>query len=394
MIQRKILSNGMVVVFKSRKNGVVSMAFAVRHGGINEVAEDKGISHFIEHMLFKGTINRSRKQITEEIERNGGQLNGFTSEQMTAFWCKMPSRHVDVGLGVLGDMVKNPIFKDADMERQVIFEEIKMYHDTPQLYVFDKIKNLLYKGDFAVPLIGTKESMEGNSVEKMKEWFERIYVPENMMLCVVGDADFEKICDFAEKNFVKGSGRIDKTEVILNNEQIVEKRRGIDQANLVFGYHSPLPNDEKYYAAEVLSTLMGRGMSSRLFNEIRENRNLAYAVKSDIDSEKDYSYTWVYVGTTADKVEEVKKLIVEEFEKVANDLGEEELGQVKEQIIGNYLIEQEDSVNVLRNLLFEEIKGDAEDEEKFVENIRNVKLEDVKELAKLKDYSFFALVPE
>lgn len=398
MIQRKVLSNGMTVVFRKRENKVVSVAFAVRFGGGNEKAEHKGIAHFIEHMLYKGTPKRNSFQIASEIERNGGELNGFTSEQLTAFWCKMPSQHIDVALNVLSDMVKNPLFdeKEVEKERLVIFEEMKMYQDNPRMHVFDKIKNLMYKDDFGLSIIGSRKSMTLNTRERLVDFFSRIYVPENMILCVVGDADFDKICEFAERNFVKLNGKKIILPVVKpRNAVLTEKRKAIDQANLMFAFHSPLPKDKKFYAAQVLSVLMAGGMSSRLFNEIREKRNLAYAIKSNLESEKDYSHTEIYIGTMPENVAKVRELIVEEFKKVAKGLDEDELKQVKEQIIGNYLISQEESHNVLINLLVGEIKGDAQEIEKFVERIKEVKLKDVRGLAlkASKKYSFFALVP-
>ncbi|MFA5020273.1 MAG: pitrilysin family protein [Candidatus Pacearchaeota archaeon] len=398
MIQRKVLKNGMVVIFKQRKNGVVSVAFAVRHGGLNEFEKNKGISHFIEHMLYKGTPTRNTQQISTEIEKNGGELNGFTSEQITSFWCKMPSKHLPIALDVLADMVKNPLFdgKEANKERQVIFEEMKMYQDTPRLCVLDKIKALLYKGDFAIPIIGTIKSMNSIDSAKLREFFERIYTPENMILAVVGDADFDELCKFAEKNFKSKKGKIEMPKVILSNGESIEKRKGIDQANVVFAYHAPLPKDEKNYVAQVLSVLMAGGMSSRLFSEIREKRNLAYAVKGNTEGEIDYAYNQIYIGTTAENVQKVKSLILEEFEKVSKSLDEKELNQVKEQIIGNYILSMEDSHNILLNLLISEIRGDANEIDKFVDKIKSVKLKDVRELASSvkKGYSFFALVPE
>jgi predicted Zn-dependent peptidase len=398
MIQRKILKNGMTVVFKERKNDVVSVAFSVRFGGANEKAADKGIAHFIEHMLYKGTPTRDSKKISVEIEKNGGELNGFTAEQMTSFWCKMPAKHLGVALDVLSDMVKNPLFdeKELEKERLVIFEEMKMYKDNPRMHVFEEIKKLMYKGDFSIPIIGTEESMHSNDRAKLKEFFDRIYRTENMILTVVGEADFEKICDFAEKNFSRGDGEKDFDMPVVENESgsQIEKRKAIDQANLILAFHTPLPSEDKFYAANVLNVLMGGGMSSRLFSEIREKRNLAYAVKGFVETEKDYCYSGIYVGTMPENVDKVKDLILEEFEKVVSDLSEEELEQVKEQIVGNHLISQEDSHNVLLDLLVSEIRGNAEDADEFVEKIKAVKLEDVKGLAKMKDYSFFALVPE
>ncbi|MEJ2268121.1 MAG: pitrilysin family protein, partial [Nanoarchaeota archaeon] len=153
--QRKVLKNGMTILFEKRDLPIVSVAFAVRNGGINESEEEKGISHFIEHMLYKGTPTRNAKKIAEEIEKNGGELNGFTDECITAYGCKMPSKHVNVALNVLGDMVKNPLFdeKELEKERKVIFEEIKMRKDNPMTFVFDKLNNILYTGTLGLDLI-------------------------------------------------------------------------------------------------------------------------------------------------------------------------------------------------------------------------------------------------
>src|SRR3972149_8205544 len=144
---RKKLSNGMTILFEKRKLPVISVAFAVRYGGINENSHERGIAHFIEHLLYKGTKNRTHKQISEEIEKNGGVMNGFTEETVTAFWCKIRSDKLNIALDVIGDMVQNPLFNENEMnkERKVIFEEIKIYHDTPRPYVFEKIQNMLYK---------------------------------------------------------------------------------------------------------------------------------------------------------------------------------------------------------------------------------------------------------
>jgi len=394
--KRKVLKNGMTIVFEKRDVPVVSVAFAVRYGGINEDVSEKGIAHFIEHMFYKGTAKRNSKQIAEEIERKGGELNGFTSEVITAYWCKMPSKYLGVALDVLGDMVKNPKFdeKELEKERKVIFEEIKMYKDTPRLHVFDKIQKSMYDGTMGISLIGTYETMGKINREKMVEKFKEIYTPNNLILCVIGDADFNEVVEFAEKNFGNEKNKIPVQKFNLKNESKIEKRKGIDQANLVLAYHVPLAKDKKSHAAKVLSCLMAEGMSSRLFSEIREKRNLAYAVKGDSVITKDFAYNFIYVGTMKENVEQVKKLILEEFEKVAEGLGEKELKEVKEQLIGNFHISMEDSQTQMTNLLFSEAEGNAKDFYDFEKKISEVKLEDVKDLANIKDYSFFALVPE
>jgi len=395
---RKILDNGMTILFEKRNTPVVSVAFAVRCGGVNEGISEKGISHFIEHMLYKGTPTRNAKQIAEEIEKNGGELNGFTSEEITAYWCKMPSKHLNVALEVLGDMVKNPLFdeKEIEKERKVIFEEIKMFHDTPMLHVFDEIQKSLYTGTMKMNLAGTIETMGSIDRDKILKRFGKIYTPNNMILCVVGDAEFKDLIKFAQKNFGKEKEKIKLQNFSLRNESRMEERKGIDQANLVLAYHVPLANDGKCYAAKVLSVLMAGGMSSRLFEEIREKRNLAYAVKGDASINKTFSYNLIYVGTIKENVEKVKKIILDEFEKVSKELNEKELSQVKEQIIGNRQISIEDSRSQMANLLLYEINTNAKELYEFEKNIRAVKLNDVRQLARqaTKKYSFFALVPK
>lgn len=393
---RKVLKNGMTILLEKRNLPIVSVAFAVRSGGINEQLDEKGISHYIEHMLYKGTPTRDAKKIAEEIEKKGGELNGFTDETITAYWCKMPSKHLYIALDVLSDMIKNPLFdeKELEKERKVIFEEIKMRKDNPHICVMDSIQKELYSGTLGENLIGTYKTMSKINKKKITEKFNQIYQPNNLILCVVGDADFNNIISFAEKTFSNTKGNVPRISFSLKNNSKIEKRKGIDQVNLIFAYHSPLSGTNLSYTAEVLGTLIAGGMSSRLFSEIREKRNLAYAVKGSTNINKSFSYTLIYVGTTKENVSLVKKIILEEFKKVSKELTEKELNQIKEQLIGNYHISMEDSQSQLINLLSYEIEGNAKNFYEFEKNISAVKLSDVKKLARLKKYSFFALVPE
>ncbi len=395
---RKILKNGMTVIFEKRELPVVSVVFAVRSGGVNETSEQKGISHFIEHLLYKGTPTRNAKQIAEEIEKNGGELNGFTDELVTAYWCKMPSKHLGVALEVLSDMVKNPVFDkgEIDKERKVIFEEIKMRRDNPIVYSIDKVQECLYKEPLGIPLIGDTQTMSSLNREKIVGWFNKTYSPNNLILGVVGDADFKDIVQFAEKNFGIKKSKISELKISKQLSSKIENRKGIDQASLIFCYHSPLFSEKNSTASRVLLTLMTGGMSSRLFSEIREKKNLAYAIKGDMESNNYFAHSLVYVGTTKENVSEVKKLILEEFKKVSEEIDEDELNQIKEQMIGNYQISMEDSQNQMMNLLMHELNGNAEEFYEVEKNILNVKLEEVKELAKkvLKEHSFFVLEPK
>ncbi|MEX0920555.1 MAG: pitrilysin family protein [Candidatus Pacearchaeota archaeon] len=397
---RKVLKNGMTVVFEKRDSPTVSVAFAVRSGGIDEASSEKGISHFIEHMIFKKTKNRDSRQIASAIEKKGGVLNGFTDETVTAFWCKMPSRHVGVAFDILSDVVKNPLFMEQDIERErnVILEEINMYKDTPSHYVFNEMQKLLYKEPFGDPLIGTEKTLKSLTRKELLGRFEKFYRPENLVLCVVGDTDFRKIVDFAEKNFDfkwKMSGKKSRQRIVKRNKSKTEKRKGVDQANLVFAFHVPTLKDEKNYAARVLNVILAGGMSSRLFHEIREKRNLAYAIKGGSEIARDFAHSFIYAGTKKENVNNIKKIIIDEMKKVSKELDEKELAQAKEEMIGNLQISMEDSQAQMAYLLHHEIEGNAKDFYETEKNIKKVKLEDVKAVAKqaAKKYSFFALVP-
>ncbi len=397
-IKRKILKNGMTVVYEERDSNVFALAYAVRFGGINESINEKGISHFIEHMLYKGNKNAGTKEIGEAFERRGGVMNGFTDEQLTAFWVKAPKRHFFDIFKVLTEMMKNPSFdaKEIEKEKGVIFEEMKMRNDNPRSFVMNKIKGNLYEEPFGPDLIGTKETLSSMDRKTLVGKFRNIYQPQNMICAIVGNVDFEKVCNLLEADFAKGETKIKNVLVKPKNERQLISKKGVDQASMVMAFHTPKYGEEGHHAAQVLSCLMGGGLSSRLFLEIREKRNLAYSVSSNTVAEKDFSYTYVYVGTTKEKVKEVEKIILDEFEKVSKDLTEEELEGVKEQVIGNFFVSHDDSQIALTSLIYFEIIGNAEDVLKFEENIRNVKVDDVKKMAKRigKDYSMLTLVPE
>lgn len=386
----------MTIIFEKRSLPVVSAGIAVRYGGINESLSERGIAHFIEHMLYKGTKKRTSKQISQQIEKNGGIMNGFTEEQITAFWCKMPSDKLNVALDVLTDMVKNPLLdaKEMEKERKIIFEEMKIYHDSPSHYVFDKIQGFLYEKPLGAPLIGTHESMNSIDRKKMLKKFKEVYKPGNMILCIVGDADFQDLVKFIEKNFRKEKTGVKKQKIIHKNESRIEKRKGIDQANLILAFHSPLSTDKKVYAAKALIGLIAYGMSSRLFREVRDKRNLAYSIFGDVNANKYFSYSYIYAGAMKENIEKIKKIILGEFKKVSRKLSKKELEDTKKQLIGNYRISMENSEGQMNQLLLSEIDGKVSEFYEFEKNIMAVKLKDVKKLAQIRKYSFFALVPE
>lgn len=390
---RKKLDNGITVIFEKRKIPVISSCTAVKFGAQNEKEKIKGISHFIEHLVFKGTKKRNVVQISEEVENKGGILNAFTGEEVTGFWSKLPSKHFSLGADISRDLVLNPLFEKAALERErkVILEEIKMYHDNPTTHVFEKIKELLYEKPFNISIAGTLKTVAGLSREKVIDLYNAIYATNNLIFSVVGKASWQDVLEEARK-FPKVNKQIRNIPIIPKNGEFMEKRKGIDQAHEVLGFHMPKMGDKNQYAAELFDSILGGGMSSRLFQEIREKRGLCYAIKSHLEQSKDYSYEMIYVGTTKEKIKIIKELILKEIKKLKN-LKQSDLNEAKERLIGLRQISKEKSDTAMMGLLQEELGGNAENFYNYEREINAVKLNQVQELSNLKGYSFVGLLP-
>ena len=396
--KKKVLKNGMTIVFEKRALPVVSVAIANKFGAINETSNFKGVAHFIEHLLFTGTKSRSHEDLSKEIEKKGGILNGFTSQELTAFWFKLPSEHLFAGLEILSDMLNNPMFdeKKFEKEKKVILEEIKMYKDDPASSVMELLEKKLFDKPFGEGVIGSIETISKMKRDSVKDLFEKSYNPSNYIVAVVGDADFDKLCYYFESNFESNDNWVDRIEIKELNGEEVEERQGIDQAHFALGIHAPRAGSPDYYTLRVLDGYLANGMSSRLFLEIREKRGLAYAIKSAVDSDNDYSYYRIYVGTTKENIDEVKKIILDELKKVGK-ISEKDFKESKERLIGLDKISREESVNVMHGLLCLENLGSVDEFYEFEKNINKVGVEDVRRLAKElseKEYSSAAIVPK
>ncbi len=395
--QKKVLDNGLTVLFEKRDIDVTTVMLGVRYGSAYDSIEEKGMAHFIEHLCFKGTKKRNVKEIAEEVEKVGGELNAFTHEELTAYHVKLPSNYFDVAMDVMFDIFFNPIFSEDDIKREadVICEEIKMIKDHPMRHAFDKIKENLYKEPFGYSGTGRAEVIRNMTREQLKTRHDKIYVPKNSVLCVVGNNDFDEVISLAEKlsNISRESEGIKPLNIIEQNIGSKEFRKGVEQSNIMMGFHFPKANENGRYAAEVFSAILGEGMSSRLFSEVREKRGLVYGVKSELDMGKNYGYMVIFAGTDLTKVAEVQKVCLEEFKKM-KDLTEDELEQAKVQVVGNRSVESEGSSETALNLVMEEIVGDAEDYYNYDAKISDVTLEDIRKLAGIIEYSSFSLGPK
>ena len=395
--QKKVLENGLTILFEKRDVDVTTVMLGVKYGSAYDSIEEKGMAHFIEHLCFKGTPTRSVKDIADEIEKVGGDLNAFTHEEITVYHVKLPSEHLDIAMDVMFDIFFNPIFPEADVVREasVICEEIKMYRDNPRMHTLEKIKENLYEEPFGVFAAGRQEVVCGMTRDQLFGRHRDVYIPENSVLCVVGNNDFEEIVRIASKLSPKvevPNSKLEVPEIIFRSVKSEEVRSGLEQANVVLGFHFPKASDKDCYVAEVFSAILGQGMSSKLFMEVREKRGLVYGVKSDLDMGKNYGYMIIWAGTDPAKVEEVKSICLEEFGKMGN-LTENELEEAKVQVIGNRKVESEGSGETAVNLIMEEIVGDARDYYDYEAKIGEVTLEDIRKLAGKSEFASFNLGP-
>ncbi len=392
---KKKLKNGLTILFEKRQLPVVAVSATCKYGASYENAEIKGISHFIEHLMFKGTKTRSQEQIAREIEKKGGTLNAFTSEEVTSYWNKLPDKHLKSGIEIASDLILNPRFDPAEFEKekQVIIQEINMYHDNPTFYVPEKIKSLLYEKPFGMSIAGNASIIKNLTRKQVSDLFKSFYSTDSMILTVVGNADFDEICDMAEKIYPVKTRKLVEHIPVFRNAEEVEKRKNLEQAHFIFGFHGSTMRDVKRYDYEVVGAYLFGGMSSRLFQEIREKRGLAYAVRGDLDFGREYGYCSVYVGTVKEKIKEIKEIILKEIKNLKN-LDKRDFNECKEQLIGLSNVAREDSTQTLISVMLEEVVESAEEFYKYEDRINNVKLEGVKKLAKIKAFSTFSLIPE
>jgi predicted Zn-dependent peptidase len=397
---RQVLPNGLTLIFEKRNQPVVSIFATTKFGSGHETAKLKGLAHFIEHSIFKATKTRTTEQITSAIEKVGGDINAFTAEEFTSFYVKLRSKHFDLGMDILGDIMMNPLLakKDLDMEKKAIIEEIKMYHDNPRYYTIYKLRELLFSQPFGSSPLGTEAIIKKLTRATLTKYHAINYNPSNIVISIVGDTNVDRIWNLGKHDFLKKQvqKQIQGQEVrpsFGKFDKIIEKRKSIDQAHLSLGFEMPPRSSKDRYAVEIFNTILGVGMSCRLFQEIREKRGLAYAIHSDVSQGKNFGYMEVYAGTEKKKMNEVKELILKEIRNLKN-LGQKDFEQAKEELIGQHQLDDEGSESVARKLLTEELNGNAKEYYNYEDRINELRIEDVKKLAEVKDYAFIALVPE
>ncbi len=385
------LESGIKVVTESIPHvRSVALGFWVGVGARDEIEGLSGMSHFIEHLLFKGTKNRSAKEISETIDTLGGEINAFATKEYTCFYTRLLDEHIPVGVEILSDMLQNPLFKEENIsaEKEVVVEEINLHEDTPDEKIHDLFASTLL-GDHPLgkSTLGYVNTVKNFNREGVLSFFSRGYAPKNIVIAAAGHLDHQQIVDLIEKHFApREEGRFVRKEFKPKVEPkvfICQKRT--EQAHICYGTQALHARDEGRFALSILDNILGGGMSSRLFQEIREKRGLVYSVYSYHSLFSETGLIAIYAGTRPSKVEEVIKLIQKEIKSIAEKgISREELHRAKEFLKGQLVLSMESTSNRMTRLGKSElVHREILSLDELVERIDKVTLGDIHKLAKI-----------
>ncbi|NCS98961.1 insulinase family protein [Candidatus Parcubacteria bacterium] len=389
---KDVLDNGLRVITVPMKDSQSAIAMvAVEAGSHYEDKKINGLSHFLEHMCFKGTENRTGEQINYELDSLGAESNAFTSDEFTGYYAKAHSKKVGKILDVVSDMYLNPLFpeKDIETERGVIIEEINMYEDLPMRNVEVLMEELLY-GDQPAgrPILGPKENIKKFTRDDFVNYYETHYIPQKTVVVVAGNIDKKDILKQVKEKFGKAkTAKVVKKQKIKISQKtpaIKIKNKKLDQTHLRIGFHSFKLGDKRNIPLAVAKTILGGGMSSRLFRKMREELGMCYYTRAMLSTSTDAGNFVVAAGVGNSRAEEAVSVIIDEFKKLRDDeIDEKELKKAKEFIMGNMATSHETSESWadyfgFQELLHQEIKTLKQIEKE----IRAVTVKDIKRVLK------------
>jgi predicted Zn-dependent peptidase len=359
-IRRTVLSNGLLVLTESMPHvRSVSMGAWIGSGSRDEAAAVNGISHFVEHMVFKGTTSRSAQQIAREVDTIGGNLDAFTGKEMVCFNIKVLDENVPPALDVLSDLVLHPTFTPEDLAREqgVILEEIKMDEDNPDYLVNEIFTQNFWKGDaLGRPILGTVKTVSSFNQQILFDFYAGRFTPRNMVFSAAGNLDHDDFVAQVEREFsslaASGDSVLPKLAAPVATPHITLKRKkSLEQVQFCLGVPAPPVNDPRRYGVYLLNTMLGGGMSSRLFQTIREDQGLAYSIYSEMNPFRDTGSLCVYAGTSVDKTEKVLQLTLQELRRLKEEtVSDVELKRAKDQLKSNMVIGLESSGSRMANL--------------------------------------------
>ncbi|MFJ5770022.1 M16 family metallopeptidase [Psychrobacillus sp. NPDC093180] len=391
MIKKITCNNGLRIVAEQIPHvRSVAVGIWVQAGSRFELPEENGLTHFIEHMLFKGTNKRTAKQIAEEFDRIGGNINAFTSKENTCYYAKVLDHHASHAVEILADMFFNSVFDpiEIEKERQVVLEEINMVEDTPDDIVHEYLWKEMY-GDhpLGAPILGTEETLNSFTKEMILSYMEKHYTPENVVISIAGNIPeglTEKIESlFGQFTYKKSQDRADFATPVMK-PIFTQNSRETEQVHLCLAYPGLGVKADNIYSLVILNNILGGSMSSRLFQEIREDKGLAYSIYSYHSSYEDTGILAIYGGTSSNQLNELQSSINDTIQTIIqNGLTETEISSAKEQLKGNLLLGLESTnARMSRNGKNELLYGKHRSLDEVSETIDEVTLTSVMDLAK------------
>ncbi|KAB3536953.1 insulinase family protein [Alkaliphilus pronyensis] len=345
MYKKYTLDNGLRIVAEHIPYvKSISVGIWIETGSKNEDTTTNGVSHFVEHMLFKGTTTRTALDIADIIDGVGGQINAFTSKECTCYYIKVLDSHYKLAIDILSDMLFNskldPI--DIDKERSVIMEEISMYEDSPEDLVHDLLSQTVFKNNsLGLPILGTAQTLNTIDQAALREYMEKHYLPEKTVIAIAGNFKEEEILGTIEEKFANWNHKENKQKNLdLNfNFKKVHRTKDVEQAHLCMAFKGTSLGHKDLYPLMVVNNILGGSMSSRLFQTIREEKGLAYSIYSYPSFYKEGGLLTIYGGMNPQQLEEVTGLVYKELENLrANGLTNAEMTKSKEQLKGNYIL--------------------------------------------------------
>ena len=384
-MKKVVLDNGLTVLFEQKKGNAVVVEIMIKVGSNYETATERGISHFIEHMLFEGTQKRpTNLLISNEIEKIGGEFNAYTTNERTCFYVKVLKKHFTKAIDVLSDILQNSLFKEEDVlkERNIVIKEIDLVNDEPRYYQWDLLQRTIFeKHPTKYPVYGERKVIKSMTRKKVLDYFNRYYVPNNMIISVVGDVknwqkEIKQKFVFKKKRLAKGK-KI--TEPIQKKNKEKKEKRKIASTYTVMGFKTVPRSHKDSYTLDVIDGVLGRGQSGKMFTEIRAKKALAYDVGTQHLADIDFGYFAIYATIDKKNLVLVKKTILTELAKLKN-LSAKDLNEAKTFIEGDYLLEIEDPQKVADQIVFWEQAGTAKMINNYVKNIKKVTIKDVQRI--------------
>jgi predicted Zn-dependent peptidase len=343
----------------------ISIGVWVKTGSRNERPEQAGVTHFLEHMLFKGTKTRTAYDIALSMEAVGGYLNAFTSSEYTCYYARCLDTQLERAIDVLSDMVLNPSFPEEEIEKEkkVVIEEMKMYRDSPDDYLFEEfMKKIFGNHPLGRPVIGSEETVSSFSRDDLYAYMDDRYYPDNLLIAVAGNVDHDKVVELAGQKFgnLNRKGRdVEQVDFEDIKSQRYELTKAIEQTHYVIGKRGLHTNHDDKYLLLVANTVLGGGMSSRLHQNVREKYGYCYSIHAFNQTFSDSGLYGVYVGTDKDYVDHVHELVVNELETIRKEeVPEKELSEAKAQLKGKLLLSQENTSNRMTRLAKSELYFD------------------------------------